>query len=153
MILVLLLGLAMVTSWWDSCQCLYSFLFSIKKEIWWPLRIPIFPSNGASTTFSSFLLHRVIVSNWRNWCMTYWQVKTIIHTWLPYRLSKNNCYLCYLLCFHTLHSYLTVELMRTGGLTPTEAAREAISRIVEFYPDFDGSILAASKDGTFGKNT
>ena len=43
--------------------------------------------------------------------------------------------------------------MRTGGLTPSEAAREAISRIVEYYPDFDGSILAASKDGTYGKNT
>ena len=41
--------------------------------------------------------------------------------------------------------------MRTG-LTPSEAAREAISRIVEYYPDFDGSVLAAAKDGTFGKN-
>ena len=38
-----------------------------------------------------------------------------------------------------------------ADLTPSEAAREAISRIVEYYPDFDGSVLAAAKDGTFGK--
>ena len=41
--------------------------------------------------------------------------------------------------------------MRTGGMTPSSAAREAITRIIQYYPNFDGSILVASKEGEFGK--
>lgn len=36
------------------------------------------------------------------------------------------------------------------GLNPTDASREAISRITKYYPTFNGAILAADKTGAYG---
>ncbi len=41
--------------------------------------------------------------------------------------------------------------MRTGH-SPTAATEEAIARIVRFYPDFDGALIAVSKSGQYGKS-
>jgi len=36
------------------------------------------------------------------------------------------------------------------GLSPTAAAEEALSRIVKFYPNFSGAIVAANISGHYG---
>ncbi|XP_006820273.1 N(4)-(Beta-N-acetylglucosaminyl)-L-asparaginase-like [Saccoglossus kowalevskii] len=48
-----------------------------------------------------------------------------------------------------LPSYQAVENMR-HGMTPTEACAEALSRIAYRYEDFDGALIAVSKDGDYG---
>ena len=47
-----------------------------------------------------------------------------------------------------LPSLVTVEKMR-AGIEPYQAAVEALAQITEFYPDFQGGIVAASKDGLY----
>lgn len=39
--------------------------------------------------------------------------------------------------------------MRRGS-SPESAARTAILRIVKYYPDFFGAVLAVNKDGLYG---
>lgn len=46
-------------------------------------------------------------------------------------------------------SYQTVENMR-NGMHPTAAAMEAVHRIVKYYPEFKGAIIAANTKGEFG---
>ncbi|XP_011685903.1 PREDICTED: N(4)-(Beta-N-acetylglucosaminyl)-L-asparaginase-like isoform X2 [Wasmannia auropunctata] len=48
-----------------------------------------------------------------------------------------------------LPSFLAVEEMRNGA-TPTIAARKAINRIVQHYPDFFGGVIALNKKGEYG---
>lgn len=48
-----------------------------------------------------------------------------------------------------LPALVTVERMR-GGLSPREAAVQALERVVEYYPKFEGAIVAASIDGAYG---
>lgn len=43
-----------------------------------------------------------------------------------------------------------VENMR-NGMSPTEATEHALLRIVKYYPKFKGALVAATKDGKFGK--
>lgn len=49
-----------------------------------------------------------------------------------------------------LPSFLAVEEMRRGA-TPTEAARTAIRRIIKYYPNFSGALIAINKRGETGK--
>ncbi len=51
-----------------------------------------------------------------------------------------------------LFRYQAVESLRQG-MTPEEAATDAILRIVRYYPDFSGAVLVASKDGQHGNNS
>ena len=46
-------------------------------------------------------------------------------------------------------SYHVVQLMRQGE-SPSDACTDAIQRIAKYYPDFDGAVLALSKDGRHG---
>ena len=46
--------------------------------------------------------------------------------------------------------YQAVESMRQG-LSPTEAAREALKRITAFYPDFRGALVAINITGHYGE--
>ena len=46
-------------------------------------------------------------------------------------------------------SYHVVQMMRQGA-TPDQACLDAIKRIVKFYPDFSGALLALDKDGRHG---
>ncbi|KAL0839356.1 hypothetical protein ABMA28_016091 [Loxostege sticticalis] len=48
-----------------------------------------------------------------------------------------------------LPSFLAVEEMRRGS-SPTSAARVAVERIVAYYPDFMGAVVALSKVGKHG---
>jgi len=48
-----------------------------------------------------------------------------------------------------LPSFLMVELMRQG-VDPPVAAKKAISRIREYYPNFEGALIAVNKTGHFG---
>lgn len=48
-----------------------------------------------------------------------------------------------------LPSFLAVESLR-NGLTPIAAARLAISRIVEYHPEFSGGIIVAAINGEYG---
>lgn len=48
-----------------------------------------------------------------------------------------------------LPSFLAVELLRLG-ITPSEAGRAALARIVKHYPSFQGGIVVATKDGIYG---
>lgn len=48
-----------------------------------------------------------------------------------------------------LPSYQAVESMRQG-LAPAVAARGAVERIVDFYPDFEGAVVAVNKEGIVG---
>ncbi|KAK0424952.1 hypothetical protein QR680_008940 [Steinernema hermaphroditum] len=48
-----------------------------------------------------------------------------------------------------LPSYQAVESMR-NGVSPTKAAQVAVYRILEYYPDFQGAVVAANKEGQFG---
>ncbi|GJQ82384.1 hypothetical protein Trydic_g448 [Trypoxylus dichotomus] len=48
-----------------------------------------------------------------------------------------------------LPSFLAVEKMR-DGLSPTEAAEIAISRIIRHYPEFSGAVIAVSVDEEYG---
>ncbi|TKR94634.1 hypothetical protein L596_008896 [Steinernema carpocapsae] len=48
-----------------------------------------------------------------------------------------------------LPSYQAVESMRNGA-NPTKAAQVVIYRILEYYPNFQGAVVAANKDGKFG---
>ncbi|CAF1287799.1 unnamed protein product [Rotaria sordida] len=43
-------------------------------------------------------------------------------------------------------SYHVVQLMRQGE-SPSDACTDVIQRITKYYPDFDGAVLALSKDG------
>lgn len=46
-------------------------------------------------------------------------------------------------------SYQTVENMR-NGMSPSEAAEHALRRILKYYPQFTGALVAANKTGGFG---
>jgi len=46
-------------------------------------------------------------------------------------------------------SFHTVEGMR-NGLTPSEAAAQALRRIVPYYPDYEGAIIAVNIQGEYG---
>ena len=48
-----------------------------------------------------------------------------------------------------LFSYHTVERMRNGD-SPSVAAADAMSRIVRFYPNFSGAVVAVNKQGEHG---
>jgi len=48
-----------------------------------------------------------------------------------------------------LPSYQAVENMR-NGMSPTEAAVEALKRIVKYHKKFEGALVAATKDGQYG---
>ncbi|XP_064480861.1 N(4)-(Beta-N-acetylglucosaminyl)-L-asparaginase-like [Ornithodoros turicata] len=48
-----------------------------------------------------------------------------------------------------LPSYQAVECMRRG-LSPTDACREALSRIVRHHPNFVGALVAVNINGTYG---
>ncbi|CAG9791813.1 unnamed protein product [Diatraea saccharalis] len=48
-----------------------------------------------------------------------------------------------------LPSFLAVEEMRRGAM-PEEAARVAVNRIADHYPDFMGAVIALTKDGKHG---
>ncbi|KAI4463469.1 l-asparaginase [Holotrichia oblita] len=48
-----------------------------------------------------------------------------------------------------LPSFLAVEKMRDGA-SPAEAAKIAVARIVEFYPEFSGAVIAVSVNGEYG---
>jgi len=48
-----------------------------------------------------------------------------------------------------LPTYQTVESMRIG-MSPTDAAREALIRIAKKYPTFTGALIAVNKKGEFG---
>ena len=49
-----------------------------------------------------------------------------------------------------LPTYQTVESMRRG-MSPTEAAEDAIRRIMIRYSSFSGAIIAVNKTGHFGR--
>lgn len=49
-----------------------------------------------------------------------------------------------------LISYQAVESMR-NGMNPTEATQDAILRILKYYSNFVGAILAVDKYGNHGK--
>ena len=49
-----------------------------------------------------------------------------------------------------LPSYQAVESMRQGH-PPAEAARISLERIIQYYPKFEGAVIALSKDGMVGK--
>lgn len=49
-----------------------------------------------------------------------------------------------------LPTYQAVESMRRG-LSPTEAAEDAIQRIMKRYSNFLGAIIAVNKTGHFGR--
>ena len=48
-----------------------------------------------------------------------------------------------------LPTYQVVESMRRG-MSPTEAAEDAIRRIMKYYGNFSGAIIAVNKTGQFG---
>jgi len=48
-----------------------------------------------------------------------------------------------------LPSYQTVEYMR-NGMEPSQAAEHALRRILKYYPQFQGALVAANKTGAFG---
>lgn len=48
-----------------------------------------------------------------------------------------------------LPSYQAVESMRQGH-PPAEAARISLERIIQYYPKFEGAVIALSKDGMVG---
>lgn len=48
-----------------------------------------------------------------------------------------------------MFSFLAVEEMRRGA-SPTDAARTAVNRIAEHYPDFMGAVIALRNDGEYG---
>lgn len=45
--------------------------------------------------------------------------------------------------------YRVVESMRRG-LSPTEAAKDAIETIAQYYPDFSGALVAVNISGGYG---
>jgi hypothetical protein len=47
-------------------------------------------------------------------------------------------------------SYQAVESMR-NGMTPEEASKDAIQRIVKKYPNFTGALVAMDKFGNHSK--
>lgn len=47
-----------------------------------------------------------------------------------------------------LPSYLAVELMRNGE-NPDDAAKKALTRIIQYYPNFVGGIVVVDKDGNY----
>lgn len=47
-------------------------------------------------------------------------------------------------------SYQAVENMR-NGMSPTQSAQDAISRIIPYYPTFSGALIAATINGDYGK--
>lgn len=48
-----------------------------------------------------------------------------------------------------LPSFKVVENMR-NGMSPTDAAKDALKRIIKYVPAFEGALVAASKDGKYG---
>lgn len=48
-----------------------------------------------------------------------------------------------------LPSLITVEYMR-NGMTPSTAAAYSLKRIAEYYPQFEGAIVAMKANGEFG---
>lgn len=50
---------------------------------------------------------------------------------------------------YLLQSYQTVEFMR-NGMSPSQAAEHALRRILKYYPQFQGALVAANKTGAFG---
>merc|ERR1712018_1034918 len=48
-----------------------------------------------------------------------------------------------------LPSYQAVESMRQGH-PPAEAAKISLERIIQYYPNFEGAVIALSKDGMVG---
>jgi N4-(beta-N-acetylglucosaminyl)-L-asparaginase len=49
-----------------------------------------------------------------------------------------------------LPSYRTVFNMQYRGMTPSEAAEEALKEIAKYYPNFSGAIVALNKWGEWG---
>ena len=43
-----------------------------------------------------------------------------------------------------------VESMRAGS-SPTDATRDALSRIAKYYPGFQGALIAVNINGQYGK--
>lgn len=48
-----------------------------------------------------------------------------------------------------LPALVAVEKMRSGS-TAEEASRQSLERVIEYYPNFEGAIVSASIDGTYG---
>ena len=48
--------------------------------------------------------------------------------------------------------FLAVESMRQG-LTPTDAAEQALARINTYYPSFAGALIAVNITGHYGRRT
>ena len=48
-----------------------------------------------------------------------------------------------------LPTYQAVESMRRG-MSPTNAARDALSRVGRFYPSYLGALVCVAKNGTVG---
>jgi hypothetical protein len=48
-----------------------------------------------------------------------------------------------------INSLIAVEKMRNGA-NPEEAAKMALSRIVKFYPNFSGALIAVNIAGAYG---
>ena len=48
------------------------------------------------------------------------------------------------------YRYQVVESMRAGS-SPTDATRDALSRIAKYYPGFQGALVAVNIKGQYGK--
>ena len=53
---------------------------------------------------------------------------------------------CYVLWFR----YRVVQSMR-GGMSPEDAAKEALSQISSYYPQYSGALIAVHVNGSYGK--
>ena len=38
-----------------------------------------------------------------------------------------------------------------GGMSPKDAADDALKRIAKYYPDYGGAVIAIHKDGRYGE--
>ena len=54
-----------------------------------------------------------------------------------------------MLCFYRFQA---VEAMRQG-LTPTDAAEQALAKISSYYPSFVGALIAINATGHYGKGS
>ena len=54
--------------------------------------------------------------------------------------------MCLCVC---VNRYQAVQSMK-AGMTPTQAAKDALQRIQKFYPDFVGAMIAVNTKGEYG---
>ena len=69
---------------------------------------------------------------------------TVVYSWT--HIGVHACVILGDFCYR----YHTVLLMGEGQ-SPTEAAREVITRIGSFYPEFNGAIIAVNVTGGYGE--